>query len=401
MASLERRVAVDAARAAGQLLKSELPGSRRIAYKGGPTNLVTEMDARVEELIVGRLSGGVSRRRRPRRGARRRRRDGPGGAGSSIRWTARRTTPTGFRPSACRSALESAGHVELGVVYDPNLDEMFVAERGHGATVNDRPLAVSTAADARREPAGDGIPLQHPRGRGQQLEGVRRVQRARPCRAADGLSRPRSRLAGRRTARRLLGASARRLGRRRRQPARRGGGRPDHRLDGRRPEPRLALARRQQRPRSTPRSSTCSERSGEAARDALRRAAPCSLRRGARAEGLADTRRREGRSADARHAGVLSGGGSLRLRPRRVHDGGATGRKAGEHGGRRRASRVAAANAVLANATLAHGLDFDDTREDAIVHTGCVAVHDEPRRRRGRRRVRARRARRRSWPPSR
>lgn len=26
--------------------------------------------------------------------------------------------------------------------------------------------------------------------------------------------------------------------------------------------------------------------------------------------------------------------------------------------------RVAAANAALANATLAHGLDFDDTRED-------------------------------------
>ena len=39
-----------------------------------------------------------------------------------------------------------------------------------------------------------------------------------------------------------------------------------------------------------------------------------------------------------------------------------------------RAARVAAANAVLANATLAHGLDFDDTREDAIVHTSCVAM---------------------------
>ena len=37
-------------------------------------------------------------------------------------------------------------------------------------------------------------------------------------------------------------------------------------------------------------------------------------------------------------------------------------------------AKVGAANAVLANATLAHGLDFDDTREDAIVHTGCVAV---------------------------
>lgn len=37
-------------------------------------------------------------------------------------------------------------------------------------------------------------------------------------------------------------------------------------------------------------------------------------------------------------------------------------------------ARVAAANAALANGTLAHGLDFDDTREDAIVHTGSVAV---------------------------
>jgi 2-methylcitrate dehydratase PrpD len=38
------------------------------------------------------------------------------------------------------------------------------------------------------------------------------------------------------------------------------------------------------------------------------------------------------------------------------------------------AVRVAAANAALANATMAHGLDFDDTREDAIVHTGSVTV---------------------------
>jgi len=37
-------------------------------------------------------------------------------------------------------------------------------------------------------------------------------------------------------------------------------------------------------------------------------------------------------------------------------------------------TKVGASSAVLANSTLAHGLDFDDTREDAIVHTGCVAV---------------------------
>jgi len=37
-------------------------------------------------------------------------------------------------------------------------------------------------------------------------------------------------------------------------------------------------------------------------------------------------------------------------------------------------AKVGAASAVLAHGTLAHGLDFDDTREDAIVHTGSVAV---------------------------
>lgn len=36
-------------------------------------------------------------------------------------------------------------------------------------------------------------------------------------------------------------------------------------------------------------------------------------------------------------------------------------------------SKVAAANAVLANGTLAHGLDYDDTLEEAIVHTGACA----------------------------
>lgn len=36
--------------------------------------------------------------------------------------------------------------------------------------------------------------------------------------------------------------------------------------------------------------------------------------------------------------------------------------------------KVAAANAVLANGTLAHGLDYDDTLEEAVVHTGCCGA---------------------------
>src|SRR5581483_1835176 len=55
MSALERRVAVEAARAAGHLLRAELVGPRRIQYKGSPTNLVTEMDRRAEALILDRL----------------------------------------------------------------------------------------------------------------------------------------------------------------------------------------------------------------------------------------------------------------------------------------------------------------------------------------------------------
>ena len=145
MASLERRVAVDAARAAGQLLKSELPGSRRIAYKGSPTNLVTEMDARVEELIVGRLAAAF-----PDDAILAEERGATTGR-SGRRWIIDPLDGTtnyahGFPAFGVSIALESAKRVALGVIYDPNLDEMFVAERGRGSTLDDCPLAVSTTA---------------------------------------------------------------------------------------------------------------------------------------------------------------------------------------------------------------------------------------------------------------
>src|SRR3989441_6273164 len=145
MASLERRVAIDAARAAGQLLKRELSGSRRIAYKGSPTNLVTEMDARVEELIVGRLAAAF-----PDDAVLAEERGASAGR-SGRRWIIDPLDGTtnyahGFPAFGVSIALESAKRVELGVIYDPNLDEMFVAERGRGSTLDDRRLAVSTTA---------------------------------------------------------------------------------------------------------------------------------------------------------------------------------------------------------------------------------------------------------------
>jgi myo-inositol-1(or 4)-monophosphatase len=47
-------------------------------------------------------------------------------------------------PCFCVSiGLENKGRMELGVVYDPIRDEMFTAERGRGAALNDRRIRVS------------------------------------------------------------------------------------------------------------------------------------------------------------------------------------------------------------------------------------------------------------------
>lgn len=51
-------------------------------------------------------------------------------------------------PCFCVSiALERAGAIEIAVIYDPTRDEMFAAERGRGATLNERCLRVSTVED--------------------------------------------------------------------------------------------------------------------------------------------------------------------------------------------------------------------------------------------------------------
>ena len=157
MSSLERRVAVDAARAAGQLLRSELQGSRRIAYKGAPTNLVTEMDGRAEELIVRRLAAafpddGILAEER---GAQ------PGRSGR--RWIIDPLDGTTNYAHALplfsvSIALEAERQVQLAVVFDPNLDELYVAERGRGATVNDRRLSVSTTATLDQSLLATGFP---------------------------------------------------------------------------------------------------------------------------------------------------------------------------------------------------------------------------------------------------
>ena len=155
--SVERELAIELARAAGDLLRNELLGPRRIAYKGSPTNLVTEMDARAEALIVDRLLAAFPDDAilAEERGARAGR--------SGRRWIIDPLDGTtnyahGLPIYGVSIALEVGGRVQLGVVYDPSQRELFVAERGAGAFCNDARLTVSAATTLDASLLATGFP---------------------------------------------------------------------------------------------------------------------------------------------------------------------------------------------------------------------------------------------------
>jgi myo-inositol-1(or 4)-monophosphatase len=157
MSSPERRLAIEAARAAGELLRAELAGARRIAFKGAPTNLVTEMDARAEAVILERI------RERFPEDAILSEEMGPASGRSGRRWIVDPLDGTtnyahGIPIFATSIALEVAGRVQLGVIYDPNHEELFVAERDGGAFVNDRRLAVSPTPTVNASLLASGFP---------------------------------------------------------------------------------------------------------------------------------------------------------------------------------------------------------------------------------------------------
>ena len=157
MFSAERRLAIEAARAAGELLLSELAGDRRIAFKGAPTNLVTEMDAHAEALILGRVREAYPDDAILSEEA------GAAQGRSGRRWIIDPLDGTtnyahGLPLFGVSIALEAEGRVVVGVVYDPVHRELFVAERGAGAFVNERKLAVSRVATLDESLLATGFP---------------------------------------------------------------------------------------------------------------------------------------------------------------------------------------------------------------------------------------------------
>ncbi len=150
---------IQTAREAGGVLIDRL-GRARISTKGD-IDLVTEADLAAEKLIIERIRSHYPRHAilAEESGA-----TVEVDAGKSDwKWIIDPLDGTtnyahGY-PCFCVSiAVERAGQIELGVVYDPTRDELFAAERGQGATLNERPIRVSTIADLNSAMLCTGFP---------------------------------------------------------------------------------------------------------------------------------------------------------------------------------------------------------------------------------------------------
>src|SRR3989304_5432193 len=142
MESFEQ-VAVLAAKKAGLLLRRRLGWKRQVKYKG-VVNLVTEMDLLAEKVIVSEI-----RKRYPDHNLLAEEKTDLRGD-SPYRWVIDPLDGTtnyahGYPIFSVSIALEKAGEVILGVVYDPTRDELFVGKKGKGARLNGRKIHVSSA----------------------------------------------------------------------------------------------------------------------------------------------------------------------------------------------------------------------------------------------------------------
>ena len=151
--------ATQVAREAGNLLVQRL-GAAQITNKGD-IDLVTEADIAAEELIIDRIRSHYPLHAILAEESGEAVSVGPGR--SEWKWIVDpldgTTNYAHDYPCFCVSiALEHAGVLELGVVYDPMRNEMFAAERGQGATLNERRIRVSSVEDLNSAMLCTGFP---------------------------------------------------------------------------------------------------------------------------------------------------------------------------------------------------------------------------------------------------
>lgn len=140
--------AIETARDAGQILLEKF-GRKLNIMKKGDINLVTEADLASESLIIERIKSYYPKHSILAEES------GNAviiGGDNTWKWIIDPLDGTtnfahGYPCFCVTLALEHDGEIVIGVTFDPTRNELFAAERGKGASLNNKPIRVSEAED--------------------------------------------------------------------------------------------------------------------------------------------------------------------------------------------------------------------------------------------------------------
>lgn len=143
LCSMIKSTLIQAAKASASVLKEYFDRSFEVHSKDSLNNLVTEVDKRSEDIIINIINSQHPNHQILSEEI------GEIKQESEYKWIIDPIDGTvnyAHRlPICCVSiAVEKAGEIIFGAVYNPFLNEFFFAEKGHGATLNDKKIHVST-----------------------------------------------------------------------------------------------------------------------------------------------------------------------------------------------------------------------------------------------------------------
>ncbi len=151
-----RKTAISAALKGGEILLKNRGKTKKVGYKG-KVNLVTEVDFLSERAILK-----IIKKKFPDFDILTEESD-PEKKGSEYKWVIDpldgTTNYAHDFPSYCVSiALEKKGNIILGVVFNPLLNELFVAEKGKGSFLNQKRISVSKTNKLSKSLLATGFP---------------------------------------------------------------------------------------------------------------------------------------------------------------------------------------------------------------------------------------------------
>lgn len=152
-------IAIRAARKAGDIIARGLEQGQNLRYDlKGQNDYVTEVDRRAEAAIIEILLKAY-----PEHGILAEE-SGACEGKENYTWIIDPLDGTtnfvhGFPQFAVSIGLEHQGKIEQAVVYDPLLQELFSASRGHGAYLNDRRIRVTQLSQMQHALLGTGFPF--------------------------------------------------------------------------------------------------------------------------------------------------------------------------------------------------------------------------------------------------